>query len=128
MAVATTANIAAIPIFNQRWPGECPKAVLQEFDFSAATEYSLNFLFLVEQMKIEGIQACYYDNIANNARVTLEAQGTGFRTQFAPKGFGNRTLILPESPELILTCTGGNGVMRMLLTNTPLMPYDQIGV
>ena len=127
MAVATTANIAAIPIFNQRWPNECPKMLLQEFDFSAADEYTLNLLLIIDQAKIEGVQACYYDNISNNARVTMDVAGVGFRTQFAPRGFGNRTLIMPESPEIKLTCAGGNGVFRLLLTNTPLMPFDQIG-
>lgn len=133
MAVLNTASsIAPVQIFNQRWPNECPKAVAWDLQFNAALpggadQFDLDMQLMIDRQSIEGIQACYYDNISNNSRVQLEALGTGFRTQFVARGFGQRTLILPESPQMKFTCSGGTGIFRIIMTNTPLMPYDQIG-
>lgn len=132
MAVLTSASISPIEIFNQRWPGECPKAMAFDLQFDTtqpggADQFDLNLLLPIQNGDIEGIQACYYDNISNNSPVTLLEGSTGFRTRFQAQWFGQRTLIFPTRPNMTFSCVGGTGIFRITLTNTPLTPYDQDG-
>jgi hypothetical protein len=132
MAVITSASYSPIEIFNQRWPQECPKAMAFDLQFDTgapggADSFDLNLLQPIEQGSIEGVQACYYDNISNNSPVEVLEASTGFRTRFQAQWFGQRTLLFPTKPNMIFRCTGGTGIFRIILTNTPLSPYDQDG-
>lgn len=121
------ANIVSpIPIFSQMWPKDCPKAIALQLDFQTNDEYSLNLMEQITQGKIEGIQACYYDNRANNQFVDLVCSDTGQAMRFRPGWQGYRPLLWPEFPTQIMALSigSGNGIFSLILTNTPIQPLE----
>lgn len=126
MPELNSAAINPVQIFNQLWPDqECPKCLALDMDFNAADEYTLNLLLQNTRGFIRGIQACYFDNQQNTAgNVNFEASDTGMRMFFRAGWQGFRPMFLGQPMTGKFTCLGGNGVFRILLTNTPIMPAE----
>lgn len=119
--------IAAIPIFNQVWPNDCPKAIPLDLNFLApagADGYTLDMTNQIQRNVISGIQACYYDNRLNNAPVDLSCPDTGMNIRFTSRFQGFRPLLFGEIPKGTFTCTGGLGIFRIILLNTPVQPIE----
>lgn len=126
MASVSGASISAIPIWNQLWPSQdCPKSVRLDLDFQAATEYDIDLLIQNQNGQFDGCQACYYNNQTNLAAVNLTVPDSGFQSYFRQGFQGFRPLIFSKAKTIgRFSCTGGTGVFRILLMNTPVQPLE----
>src|SRR5262245_36320040 len=117
-------SFVAIPVLNQLVPEEGPKVITIDFDFSLVDAYTVDFTEDIQMKWHCGKQSMYCKNKSNTAKVTLNANETGFSNQCDSHQQGYRPMMFPAIPKVTIWCTGGKGIFRGSFLNVPMIGQD----
>ena len=120
--VAPTNQQNAFAVNTPFIPKIGPKALPLTFDFSAAPSYTLDFVGVIQQNKIDRIQTLFLDNSANTAgNLSVTFADTG-QTVICPPGWQMYVPVLTSATPRITVSSTGTGKAQVWALNFPEPP------
>lgn len=120
--VAPTNQQNAFAVNTPFIPKIGPKALPLQFDFSAAASYTLDFVGIIQQNKIDRIQTLFLDNSANTAgNLSVTFADTG-QTVICPPGWQGYVPVLTSATPRIVISSTGTGKAQVWALNFPEPP------
>lgn len=110
---------AGIAVGNATIPGEGPKAIPFQLDFSANPQYVLDLLALFQNKSLTSVQTLWVDNTLNAQELTITVEGTSQVLTIPPGDQGYYPVLSPKSGR-IFAATNGGVLVKLYLVNVPI--------
>jgi len=129
MSIPADAQYVAIPIFNQLVPGEGPKSIRAQMDFSTVDQYDFDMTNAQESGIIKAVQTLYIDTTNANEPVSFIMDGAQQVVTVLPGKQGYFPVLQRNPPQFSARSTASVGsivVIHMLNVPMPMGVWDSV--